>query len=99
MAERADSRLWTARAIFVLAALTVMFFLLLPLETTPRRIAPPVEPDAPPPSPPPKVKPPALPPDASTPAAPPPTEPAASGLGVSQARHTAHSGGLVIMHD
>ena len=41
MAEQSPPRLWTMRATFVALCLLVIFFHLLPLDTTPRRWAPP----------------------------------------------------------
>ena len=41
MAERAASNIWTMRAAFILLSLTIMFLHLIPLDTVPRRWAPP----------------------------------------------------------
>ncbi|WP_425045113.1 rod shape-determining protein MreD [Primorskyibacter sp. S87] len=41
MSERAPSRIWAMRLVYLGLALLIMFFHLLPLETVPRRLAPP----------------------------------------------------------
>jgi rod shape-determining protein MreD len=41
MADRSFSRLWVMRAAYLVLALVIMFFHLLPLDTVPRRWAPP----------------------------------------------------------